>query len=138
MPVIINHKSSQLQHKWDLTTLNVVISGAIPQTKLCTWALNIKPTIINVQTMWLSWINFTKSMAWSTMISLISYSTIFSAPNLVDPLESIFQGILEDNNLNETKKWSKKILNIIFCDKLQRKIVEACYLKPYEYIVLTI
>jgi hypothetical protein len=43
-------------------------------------------------------------MAWSTMISLISYSTIFNAPNLVDPLESIFQGILEDNNPNETKK----------------------------------
>lgn len=42
------------------------------------------------KTMWPSDNNFTKSMAWSTMISLIYYSTIFSAPNLVDPLKRIF------------------------------------------------
>lgn len=39
------------------------------------------------KTMWPSDNNFTKSMAWSTMIYLIYYSTIFSAPNLVDPLK---------------------------------------------------
>lgn len=47
-------------------------------------------------------------MAWSAMISLTFYSTIVSAPNLVDPLKTIFMRYLRTTILIKQKNGVKE------------------------------